>query len=81
MDYSYLTAKFHKRGKVSQNNLSTAGARVKLAAIQRDHRSRRCAGKAVSLTPRYLSSEFPEALSLLEKVSMLVLWFAAALLD
>lgn len=51
MDYSYLTAKFHKGGRVSQDDLSTAGARVKLASIQRDHRSRRRAGEAVSLTP------------------------------
>ncbi|KJK73749.1 hypothetical protein H634G_10985 [Metarhizium anisopliae BRIP 53293] len=40
-----------KGGKVSQDDPSTAGARVRLAAIQRDHRSRCRAGETVSLTP------------------------------
>ncbi|KAM4063335.1 ATP-dependent DNA helicase PIF1 [Hirsutella rhossiliensis] len=62
MNYSYLAARFHKGRKVSQDDPSTAGARVKLAAIQRDHRSRRRAGET--------------ARRLLEKVAILVLWFA-----
>lgn len=51
MNYSYLTARFHRGGKVSQDDPSTTGARARLAAIQRDHRSRRRAGEIVSLTP------------------------------
>ena len=51
MDYSYLTARFHKGGKDSQDDSCKAGARAKQAAIQRDHRSRRRAGETVSLTP------------------------------
>ncbi|KAH7111505.1 hypothetical protein B0J13DRAFT_272562 [Dactylonectria estremocensis] len=38
-------------GKDSQDDPSKAGARAKLAVIQRDHRSRRCAGETVSPTP------------------------------
>ncbi|KJK85354.1 hypothetical protein H633G_10806 [Metarhizium anisopliae BRIP 53284] len=51
VDYSYLAAKFHRGGKVSQDDSSKAWARAKQAAIQRDHRSRRRAGETVSLTP------------------------------
>ncbi|KAL6405434.1 ATP-dependent DNA helicase PIF1 [Ilyonectria robusta] len=51
VDYSYLAARFHRAGKDSQDNPSKAGARAKLAAVQRDHRSRRRAGETVSLTP------------------------------
>jgi hypothetical protein len=51
VDYSYLAARFHKGGRDSQDDSSTARARAKLAAIQRDHRSRRRAGETVSLTP------------------------------
>lgn len=51
VDYSYLAARFHKGGKDSQDDSSKAGARAKLAAIQRGHRSRRRAGETVSLTP------------------------------
>lgn len=51
VDHAYLATRYRKGGKDSQDNPSTAGARVKLAAIQRDHRSRRRAGEAVSLTP------------------------------
>ncbi|EXU95902.1 AAA ATPase, helitron and PIF1-like helicase domain protein [Metarhizium robertsii] len=51
MDYTYLATRYHKGGKDSQDNPSTAEARVKLAAIQRDHRSRRRAGETVPLTP------------------------------
>jgi hypothetical protein len=50
-DHAYLATRYRKGGKDSQDNPSTAGARVKLAAIQRDHRSRRRAGETVSLTP------------------------------
>ncbi|KAF5120942.1 hypothetical protein E5D57_013278 [Metarhizium anisopliae] len=50
-DYSYVAARFHKGGKDSQDDSSKARARSKQAAIQRDHRSRRRAGKTVSLTP------------------------------
>ena len=50
-DYSYLAARFHKGGKDSQDDSSKARARAKQAAIQRDHRSRRRAGEAISLTP------------------------------
>lgn len=39
------------RGKDSQDDSSKAKARAKLAVIQRDHRSRRRAGEAASLTP------------------------------
>lgn len=46
-----MTARFHKGGKDSQDDSSKAGARVKQAAIQRDHRSRRRAEETVSLTP------------------------------
>jgi hypothetical protein len=49
--YSYLAAGFHNGRKDSQDDASTARARTKLAAIQRDHRSRRRAGESVSLTP------------------------------
>ncbi|KAH7467614.1 hypothetical protein FOMA001_g15238 [Fusarium oxysporum f. sp. matthiolae] len=38
-------------GKDSQDDSLKAGARAKLAVIQRDHRSRRRAGETVSLTP------------------------------
>ncbi|KID93312.1 ATP-dependent DNA helicase PIF1, partial [Metarhizium majus ARSEF 297] len=38
MDHAYLATKYHKGGKDSRDNPSTAEARVKLAAIQRDHR-------------------------------------------
>ncbi|KAK8912669.1 hypothetical protein VCV18_012348 [Metarhizium anisopliae] len=51
LDYAYLANRYRKGGKDSQDDPSTAGARVKLAAIQRDHRSRRRAGETVSLTP------------------------------
>ncbi|KAF6518454.1 hypothetical protein HZS61_002532 [Fusarium oxysporum f. sp. conglutinans] len=51
VDYSYLATRFHKGGKDSQDDSLKAGARAKLAVIQRDHRSRRRAGEAVSLTP------------------------------
>ncbi|KAF5127214.1 ATP-dependent DNA helicase pif1 [Metarhizium anisopliae] len=51
VDYSYLAARFHRGGKVSQDDASKAWARAKQAAIQRDHRSRRRAGQTVSLTP------------------------------
>jgi hypothetical protein len=51
VDHAYLATRYRKGGKDSQDNPSTAGARVKLAAIQRDHRSRRRAGETVSLTP------------------------------
>lgn len=51
MGHAYLATRYRKGGKDSQDDPSTAGARVKLAAIQRDHRLRRRAGKAVSLTP------------------------------
>ncbi|KID81680.1 ATP-dependent DNA helicase PIF1 [Metarhizium guizhouense ARSEF 977] len=51
VDYSYLAARFHRGGKVSQDDSSKAWARAKQAAIQRDHRSRRRAGETVSLTP------------------------------
>jgi len=48
---SYSTVKFHRGGKDSQDDSSKAVARAKQAVIQRDHRSRRRAGEAVSLTP------------------------------
>ena len=51
VDHAYLANRYRKGGKDSQDDPSTAGARVKLAAIQRDHRSRRRAGETVSLTP------------------------------
>ncbi|KHO10936.1 Ankyrin repeat-containing domain protein [Metarhizium robertsii ARSEF 23] len=51
VDHAYLATRYRRGGKDSQDNPSTAGARVKLAAIQRDHRSRRRAGETVSLTP------------------------------
>ncbi|KJK73473.1 hypothetical protein H634G_11286 [Metarhizium anisopliae BRIP 53293] len=51
MDHTYLATRYRKGGKDSQDNPSTAEARVKLAAIQRDHRSRRRAGETVPLTP------------------------------
>ncbi|OAQ57415.2 ATP-dependent DNA helicase PIF1 [Pochonia chlamydosporia 170] len=51
VDYSYLAVRFHKGGKDSQDDASKAGARAKQATIRRDHRSRRRAGEAVSLTP------------------------------
>ncbi|TVY65458.1 ATP-dependent DNA helicase pif1 [Fusarium oxysporum f. sp. cubense] len=51
VDYSYLATRFHKGGKDSQDDSLKAGARAKLAVIQRDHRSRRRAGETVSLTP------------------------------
>ncbi|KAJ3517269.1 hypothetical protein NM208_g14729 [Fusarium decemcellulare] len=51
VDYSYLATRFHKGGKDSQDDSLKARARAKLAVIQRDHRSRRRAGEAVSLTP------------------------------
>jgi hypothetical protein len=51
VDHAYLATRYHKGGKDSQDNPSTAEARVKRAAIQRDHRSRRRAGETVSLTP------------------------------
>ena len=51
VDHAYLATRYRKGGKDSQDDPSTAGARVKLAAIQRDHRLRRREGKAVSLTP------------------------------
>jgi hypothetical protein len=51
MDHAYLATRYHKGGKDSQDNSCTAEARVKLAAIQRDHRSRRRAGETVSPTP------------------------------
>jgi hypothetical protein len=51
VDYSYLAVRFHKGGKDSQDDASKAGARAKQATIRRDHRSRRRAGDAVSLTP------------------------------
>ncbi|KID82373.1 ATP-dependent DNA helicase PIF1 [Metarhizium guizhouense ARSEF 977] len=51
MDHAYLATRYHKSGKDSQDDPSTAKARVKLAAIQRDHRSRRREGETVSLTP------------------------------
>jgi hypothetical protein len=51
VDHAYLATRYRKGGKDSQDNPSTAGARVKLAAIQRGHRSRRRAGETVSLTP------------------------------
>ncbi|KID95259.1 ATP-dependent DNA helicase PIF1, partial [Metarhizium majus ARSEF 297] len=51
MDHTYLATRYRKGGKDSQDSPSTAEARVKLAAIQRDHRSRRRAGETVPLTP------------------------------
>ena len=51
MDYSYLATRFPKGGKDSQDDSSKAGARAKLAVIQRDYRSRCRAGETVSLTP------------------------------
>ncbi|KNB13921.1 hypothetical protein FOXG_12538 [Fusarium oxysporum f. sp. lycopersici 4287] len=51
VDYPYLATRFHKGGKDSQDDSLKAGARAKLAVIQRDHRSRRRAGETVSLTP------------------------------
>ena len=51
MDHAYLATRYHKSGKDSQDDPSTAKARVKLADIQRDHRSRRREGETVSLTP------------------------------
>ncbi|KAH7124940.1 hypothetical protein B0J13DRAFT_611947 [Dactylonectria estremocensis] len=48
VDYSYLATTFHKGGKDSPDDSSKAGTRAKLAVIQRDHRSRRRAGEAVT---------------------------------
>ncbi|EXU94564.1 hypothetical protein X797_012364 [Metarhizium robertsii] len=50
VDYSYLAARFHKGGRDSQDDSSTARARAKLAAIQHDHRSRGRVGETASLT-------------------------------
>lgn len=50
VDHAYLADKYHKGGRQSQDGPSKAEARAKRAAIQRDHRSRRRAGEAVSLT-------------------------------
>ncbi|KJZ69841.1 hypothetical protein HIM_10769 [Hirsutella minnesotensis 3608] len=69
MNYSYLAARFHKGGKVSQDDPSTAGARVKQAAIQRDHRSRRRAGETVSLTPSISQLGISEGSGVLDKIS------------
>ncbi|KAK4068341.1 hypothetical protein Purlil1_13812 [Purpureocillium lilacinum] len=51
VDHAYLATRYRKAGKDSRDNPFTAGAKVKLAAIQRDHRSRRRAGETVSPTP------------------------------
>ncbi|KAM4067366.1 hypothetical protein HRG_012237 [Hirsutella rhossiliensis] len=69
MNYSYLAARFHKGGRY-RKMISTAGARVKLAAIQRDHRSRRRAGETVSLTPSISQLGVSEGSGVLDKISV-----------
>jgi hypothetical protein len=70
VDYSYLATRFRKVGKDSQDDPSAAGARVKLAAIQRDHCSRRRAGEAVSQTTSISQLGVLEGSGVLDKVTL-----------